>query len=100
MIPQARPLKCRNNTPGHICAQSPPEPVIYPQHEQFVVTLRDLLMTLCKGERDIENVRQELGSVKNFSLGGIFNRIDRDRDGYVESKEIMKFLEENDCDQI
>ena len=57
-------------------------------------------MTICKGERDIENVRQELGSVKNFSLSGIFNRIDRDRDGYVESKEIMKFLEENDCDQI
>lgn len=57
--------------------------------------LKNLLVTVGDGERDLEAARQRLCNIRDFALLAAFERIDRDATGTVDSVEIVNFLRDN-----
>ena len=56
-------------------------------------------MTIAKGERTVEKQRQALASHKSFEPHSVFQRIDRDNDKRITSKEILNYLRSNNVDE-
>jgi len=57
--------------------------------------LRDLLVAVGDGERDLEASRQRLCSIRDFGLHSCFERIDRDCSNAIGSIELVAFLRDN-----
>jgi Ca2+-binding EF-hand superfamily protein len=57
--------------------------------------LRNLLVAVGDGERDLEASRQRLCNIRDFALLAAFERIDRDATGTITSIELVNFLREN-----
>ena len=57
--------------------------------------LRNLLVAVGDGERDLEASRQRLSAIRDFGLRSAFERIDRDSDNSVGPLEIINFLRDN-----
>jgi Ca2+-binding EF-hand superfamily protein len=57
--------------------------------------LNKLLKTLAKKELQIELQRQYLASNENMEPYSVFQRIDRNQDGFVNSMELLNFLRDN-----
>ena len=54
--------------------------------------LKDLLVAVGDGERNLEGARQRLCSIRDFAPHSAFQRFDRDGNGYVTSIEVLNFL--------
>lgn len=59
--------------------------------------LKNLLVAVCEGERDIEVARQRLCSIVDFALHSAFQRVDRSCSANISSHEIVNFLRDNAC---
>lgn len=57
--------------------------------------LKNLLVVVGDGERDLEAARQRLCNIRDFALLAAFERIDRDANGSVSSIELCNFLRDN-----
>jgi Ca2+-binding EF-hand superfamily protein len=57
--------------------------------------LRNLLVSVGDGERDLEGARQRLSSIRDFALHSAFERFDRDYTNSVSPREIVNFLRDN-----
>lgn len=57
--------------------------------------LKNLLIALADGERDIEISRQKLARFNDFTLLSAFERIDRNMATTITSSDILKFLHDN-----
>lgn len=57
--------------------------------------LKNLLVGLGDGERDLESSRQRICNIHDFSPLSLFERIDRDSNGTINSTEIVDFLRNN-----
>jgi hypothetical protein len=57
--------------------------------------LRNLLVAVGDGERDLEGARQRLCSIRDFALHSAFERFDRDFTNSVSPREIINFLRDN-----
>eukprot|EP00356_Strombidium_inclinatum_P005589 CAMPEP_0170491762 /NCGR_PEP_ID=MMETSP0208-20121228/11238_1 /TAXON_ID=197538 /ORGANISM="Strombidium inclinatum, Strain S3" /LENGTH=524 /DNA_ID=CAMNT_0010767389 /DNA_START=18 /DNA_END=1592 /DNA_ORIENTATION=- len=57
--------------------------------------LKNLLVAVGDGERDLEAARQRLCSIRDFAPLSAFERFDRDMTGFVTSYEIVNFLRDN-----
>lgn len=57
--------------------------------------LKNLLVTVGDGERDLEAARQRLCNIRDFALLAAFERVDRDANGSVSSIELCNFLRDN-----
>jgi len=57
--------------------------------------LRNLLVAVGDGERDLEGARQRLCSIRDFALHSTFERFDRDFTNSVSPREIINFLRDN-----
>lgn len=57
--------------------------------------LKNLLVALANGEREIEASRQKLARFTNFTLLSAFERIDRSMSNHITSNDILKFLRDN-----
>ena len=57
--------------------------------------LKNLLIALANGEREIETSRQKLARFNNFTLLSAFERIDRNMSNNITSNDILKFLRDN-----
>ena len=58
-------------------------------------TLKKLLALTAKSESDIEMQRQFLAKNENMEPYSVFQRIDRNEDGFIGSMEILYFLRDN-----
>ena len=61
----------------------------------FAFTLKDFLVSIGEGERDLENARQKLANFVEFCPQTLFNRLDRDGNGSLTAKELHEFLAAN-----
>jgi Ca2+-binding EF-hand superfamily protein len=59
--------------------------------------LKNLLVAVGEGERDLEAARQRLCEIRDFAPLSAFERIDRDMSGQVDSFELINFLRDNSC---
>ena len=57
--------------------------------------LKNFLVAVGDGERDIEGARQRLCSIRDFALMAAFERFDRNLTGNVDARELNDFLREN-----
>lgn len=57
--------------------------------------LKNLLVAVGDGERDLEAARQRLCNIRDFALAAAFERIDRDATGTITSIELVNFLRDN-----
>ena len=57
--------------------------------------LRNLLVAVGDGERDLEASRQRLCNIRDFALFAAFERINRNATGSIDSVELVNFLREN-----
>ena len=57
--------------------------------------LKNLLVGVGDGERDLEAARQRLCSIRDFALHSAFERLDRDCSNWLSSREIVNFLRDN-----
>lgn len=57
--------------------------------------LKNFLVAVGEGERDIEAGRQRLCSIRDFGLMAAFERMDRNISGNVDGRELNDFLREN-----
>eukprot|EP00494_Astrolonche_serrata_P027278 UN27541 len=57
--------------------------------------LRDLLVAVGNGERDLEAARTRLCAIPDFDLRGAFERVDRDATATLTAIEIINFLRDN-----
>lgn len=57
--------------------------------------LRNLMVAVGDGERDLEAARQRLCNIRDFALLSAFERINRDATGLITSVELVNFLREN-----
>jgi Ca2+-binding EF-hand superfamily protein len=57
--------------------------------------LKNFLVAVGEGERDLENARQRLCEIRDFAPLSAFERFDRDMDGQIGSYEIIDFLRDN-----
>jgi len=57
--------------------------------------LKNLLVAVGDGERELEAARQRLCSIRDFAPLSAFERFDRDMTGFVASYEIVNFLRDN-----
>jgi hypothetical protein len=62
--------------------------------------LKSLLMTVGKGEIELENQRQNLGELPLFEPYAAFMRIDRNGDGELRPIELLNFLRDNGADYV
>lgn len=59
--------------------------------------LRELLLSVGRGERYLERLRQDICWIYDFSPASAFNRLDREGAGLVGAKEIRDFLNDHHC---
>ena len=59
--------------------------------------LKNILVCLGEGERDLEIARQRLCAIPDFAPHSAFERVDRDCNSLVLSTEIVAFLRDNAC---
>jgi hypothetical protein len=57
--------------------------------------LKAFLVATGDGERQLENARARLCSIRDFAPNSAFQRMDRDCSGAVSSREIVNFLRDN-----
>ena len=57
--------------------------------------LKNLIVGVGVGERELEVLRQRLCVIPDFGLRSAFERVDRDCSGAVSSYEIVNFLRDN-----
>jgi hypothetical protein len=57
--------------------------------------LKNFLVAVGDGERDIEAARQRLCSIRDFSLMSAFERVDRNLSGNIDARELNDFLRDN-----
>ena len=57
--------------------------------------LKSLLMAVCDGEIDLERHRQRMCEIRDFAPFSAFERIDRDGNGFLTSRELLNFLRDN-----
>jgi len=57
--------------------------------------LKNLLLAICDGELDLERSRQRLCEIRDFAPMSAFERIDRDLNNSLSSREILNFLRDN-----
>ena len=57
--------------------------------------LKNFLVAVGDGEREIEASRQRLCSIRDFALMAAFERFDRNLSGNVDGRELNDFLREN-----
>ena len=57
--------------------------------------LKNFLVAVGDGERDLENARQRLCNISDFAPNSAFQRIDRDMSNSIGSREINNFLRDN-----
>lgn len=57
--------------------------------------LKNLLVAIGDGERDLEGARQRLCSIRDFAPHSAFQRLDRDYSTQISSHEIVNFLRDN-----
>jgi len=57
--------------------------------------LRNLLVGVGDGERDLEAARTRLCAIPDFSVHAAFERVDRDARCSITSHEILNFLRDN-----
>ncbi len=57
--------------------------------------LKNFLVAIGDGEKVLEQARQRLCEIRDFSLESAFQRVDRDINNYVSSLEIQSFLRDN-----
>ena len=57
--------------------------------------LKNLLVAVGDGERDLENARARLCMIRDFAPNSAFQRLDRDYSGAITSREICNFLRDN-----
>lgn len=57
--------------------------------------LQALLRATGEGEQSLENLRQRLCSIPDFSPFSAFQRVDRDAKDYIASHDIVAFLRHN-----
>lgn len=57
--------------------------------------LRNLLVAVGDGERDLEAARTRLCAIPDFALHSAFERLDRDNSATIVSHEIINFLRDN-----
>ena len=57
--------------------------------------LKNLLVAVGEGERDLEAARQRLCEIRDFAPMSSFERFDRDMIGQISSFEILNFLRDN-----
>ena len=57
--------------------------------------LRDLLMTISDGEREIEFSRQRLCNIRDFAPHAAFQRIGRELSDFLTPLELLMFLNDN-----
>ena len=55
-------------------------------------TLKDFLVAVGDGERQLEGARSRLCSIRDFAPNSAFQRMDRDYSGSVSSREFVNFL--------
>jgi len=57
--------------------------------------LKNLLVAIGDGERDLEGARQRLCSIRDFAPHSAFQRLDRDYSSQISSGEFINFLRDN-----
>jgi hypothetical protein len=57
--------------------------------------LKNFLIEVALGERDLEMARQELCGISDFVPTQAFSRMDRSSDGKISYLELIQFLREN-----
>jgi len=57
--------------------------------------LKNFLVAVGDGERDLENARARLCNIRDFAPNSAFQRIDRDYCGQIDSRELCNFLRDN-----
>ena len=57
--------------------------------------LKDLIVATAKGEMAIEKQRQQLARQPSFEPYSMFQRLDRNGKGLIDSREILEFLRDN-----
>ena len=57
--------------------------------------LKNFLVAIGDGEKTLEQARQRLCEIRDFSLESAFQRIDRDVNNYLSSFELQTYLREN-----
>ena len=62
--------------------------------------LKNFLVAVCDGERDIEFARMSLCNIADFAPRSAFERIDRNSSGETDSREICNFLSDNGFNHV
>lgn len=62
--------------------------------------LKNLLVELAKGEREIETARQRLASFVDFTPISAFERIDRRMSNFINSSDILHFLRDHSVHSV
>jgi hypothetical protein len=57
--------------------------------------LKNLLVAVGDGERQLEAARQRLCSIRDFAPHSAFQRLDRDSSNYVTASELIAFLRDH-----
>ena len=57
--------------------------------------LKNFLVAVGDGERDLECARQRLCNISDFAPHSAFQRMDRDFSNFITSREIVNFLRDN-----
>jgi hypothetical protein len=57
--------------------------------------LRNLLIAVGEGERDLEAARTRLCAIPDFDLRGAYERVDRDASAAITSLELLNFFRDN-----
>ena len=57
--------------------------------------LKNLLVAVGDGERDLEAARQRLCNIRDFAPHSAFERLDRDFSGFLSPNEFVNFLRDN-----
>lgn len=54
--------------------------------------VRDFLVAVGTGERELEEARQGLSEIEGYNPGALLKHIDTDEDGMIEADELLAFL--------
>ena len=57
--------------------------------------LKEVLVAVSDGERDLEYARQRLCGIRDFAPYSAFQRINRDMNDFINSFELLNFLRDN-----
>lgn len=57
--------------------------------------LKNLLVAVGDGERQLESLRQRLCQIRDFAPHSAFQRVDRSADGRINSFELLNYLKDH-----